>query len=326
MKLTFSIVITTHNCLDRLERAIESALAQSIPCEIILIDDGSSDGTEAYGRRLGKPVVYYRHRVRLGYGESLNVGVELAQGQWIKFLNDADRLEPTCLAQMKEAIEQCPKAALLSCQAIEIRPGDGMHRTPPFGNDRVVCIPQEDIHYQMLFEHLCFGCPAQVAVRRDAFLRAGGWSSLNGSGYEALESWTRMAQYGDAIFINQPLSYYRSDPSKADEDHLSPEQIETKLTVDRHIYQRLPANYRTQLADNPELQQFLKLHWSLVSLQNDIEPEPPTCSPAQSPPALFAWSRLARAIYKKIQGLERDRKQLQREPESLELEPIEQSK
>ena len=225
VKITFSIVITTYNSLNRLEGAIESALAQTIPCETILVDDGSNDGTEAYGRHLGKWVSYYRHRVRLGYGESLNVGVELARGNWIKFLNDSDRLEPTCLEQIKQAIERFPSSALVSNQALELRP-DEVERPQPDGNSDVVCIPQKEIRPWML----AIDDPARVTVRRDAFLRAGGWTSPTSSSNAAIDCWRRVAQYGDALSIDRSLS----------DDRLVPTH-----SLDRHLDDRFAQNDRT---------------------------------------------------------------------------------
>jgi len=46
--MKFTIVITTYNRLDFLKRAINSALEQTIKCEIIVVDDCSTDGTEEY--------------------------------------------------------------------------------------------------------------------------------------------------------------------------------------------------------------------------------------------------------------------------------------
>ncbi len=46
--MKFSVVITTYNRLDLLKRAINSALNQTIECEVIVVDDCSSDGTDEY--------------------------------------------------------------------------------------------------------------------------------------------------------------------------------------------------------------------------------------------------------------------------------------
>ncbi|HBK23544.1 MAG TPA: glycosyl transferase, partial [Planktothrix sp. UBA10369] len=48
--MKFSIVITTYNRIALLKRAIDSALKQTIPCEVVVADDASSDQTEDYVR------------------------------------------------------------------------------------------------------------------------------------------------------------------------------------------------------------------------------------------------------------------------------------
>jgi len=58
--MKFSIVITTHNRLSWLKRAIDSALAQTETCEVIVVDDGSSDGTDDYLRNLNGKVTFWR--------------------------------------------------------------------------------------------------------------------------------------------------------------------------------------------------------------------------------------------------------------------------
>ncbi len=61
--MKFSIVITTYNRLQLLKRSVESALQQTLSCEIIVVDDASSDGTQEYIKSLNKLVIYHRHSV-----------------------------------------------------------------------------------------------------------------------------------------------------------------------------------------------------------------------------------------------------------------------
>src|SRR5262245_50326509 len=63
MRCAMTIVIPTLNRLELAKRALASALAQTIPVEIILSDNGSSDGTDAYFRGMSIPAnVRYFHR------------------------------------------------------------------------------------------------------------------------------------------------------------------------------------------------------------------------------------------------------------------------
>ncbi len=49
--MKFSLVITTYNRLELLKRAIACGLNQTVPCEVVVADDASTDGTEEYVRR-----------------------------------------------------------------------------------------------------------------------------------------------------------------------------------------------------------------------------------------------------------------------------------
>ena len=71
----FTIIITTYNRLPFLKVAIKSALMQTVPCEIIVVDDGSSDGTEAYMKSLGNSIIYCRNVINRGHSAAVNRGV-----------------------------------------------------------------------------------------------------------------------------------------------------------------------------------------------------------------------------------------------------------
>ena len=89
--LSVSIVIPTHNRAHLIGRAIRSALAAVVPGdEIIVVDDGSSDGSGEVARRFGSRIRYERQE-RRGVSAARNHGVSLATGDLICFL-DADDL------------------------------------------------------------------------------------------------------------------------------------------------------------------------------------------------------------------------------------------
>ena len=116
----FSIVITTYNRLGFLERAIESALNQSQPCEVVVVDDCSSDGTADYLESLGDRIVYHRNSTNLGHSRSVNQGVALARGKWIKLIDDDDYLAFDCIENIAKAIKLYPDAVIASCQATQV--------------------------------------------------------------------------------------------------------------------------------------------------------------------------------------------------------------
>lgn len=84
-----SVVIPCFNAARYLPEAIESVLAQTHPGrEIILVDDGSTDGTPEVARRFGDRLTYHRQENR-GAAAARNRGMEMARGDLIAFL-DAD--------------------------------------------------------------------------------------------------------------------------------------------------------------------------------------------------------------------------------------------
>jgi len=100
----FSAVIPAYNREGTIARAIESVLAQEHSArEIIVVDDGSQDGTrvaiEAFGDK-----VRYVHQENAGPSVARNLGVEVAQEEWIAFLDSDDFWLPGHLERMAHAI------------------------------------------------------------------------------------------------------------------------------------------------------------------------------------------------------------------------------
>lgn len=86
-KPAVSIVIPCHNYGHYLAEAIESALAQTIPCEVIVVDDRSNDNSVAVAEKY--PVRVIKNKKNLGVAETRNIGIAAAQADYIIAL-DAD--------------------------------------------------------------------------------------------------------------------------------------------------------------------------------------------------------------------------------------------
>ncbi|KOP27064.1 glycosyl transferase [Hapalosiphon sp. MRB220] len=274
--MKFSVVITTYNRLNLLKRAINSALNQTIPTEVVVADDCSSDGTQEYVNSLIKKlshngdsrVIYHRNQVNSGHSATVNAGIGQASGEWIKFLDDDDYLAVNCLEEMARAIALQPQAAICSCIAIQVDEKEvELSRTPQLGPGLAFYVPQADIHYGMLLEILPFGTPVQVACRRDVLLQTGGWDFKFDANCDDIDSWIHVAKFGDAIFLNQSLAY-RTIWSGAYNHKFSPSRrLHTNLLIKEKIYALVDEMHHAHIPHLEDIKNYLKLHWSIVAIK-----------------------------------------------------------
>jgi glycosyltransferase involved in cell wall biosynthesis len=266
--MKFSIVITTYNRLTLLKRAVQSALSQSVACEIIIADDYSSDGTEDYARSLGDRVIYYRNPANLGHSATINAGIGIATGDWIKLVDDDDYLAPNCIEEIMRAIALRPEAIICSCQAIQVDETEHeIGRTRYAGPGKIFYVPQEDIHYGMLLEQVPFGTPVQVAFRRDAFLKSGGWDSTLDTNFDDIDSWIKIAQFGDALFVNQPLTYRTIWQGARNRQFPIERRLANNILIKERIYALVNYRYRNHIPKRKDIRNYLRLHWSIVALK-----------------------------------------------------------
>jgi glycosyltransferase involved in cell wall biosynthesis len=107
--LLVSVIIPTFNRAGYVIEAIESVLAQSYsPVEIIVVDDGSTDDTAGAISRLGAAVRYV-WQPNQGVSVARNVGITLAQGDLLAFLDSDDLWEPEKLTWQVVALMANPE-------------------------------------------------------------------------------------------------------------------------------------------------------------------------------------------------------------------------
>ena len=301
--VSFSIVITTYNRIALLKRAIRTALEQTVPCEVIVVDNASTDGTEDYVKSLSSKVVYVRNEKNTNHAGAVNAGVDAAKGSWIKLVDDDDYLAPNCIEVMKSAITLRPQAVICSCQAAQVDAEETeVSRTPKTGPGNIFYIPQPDIHYGMLLEVVPFGTPIQVAVRRDAFLSSGGWD-LSMTSCDDIDSWIRVAEHGDALFINQCLAYRMVWSGGYDQKISFHQRLATNLQMKERIYSRVSEVHKNELPPLSTINQYLHLHWAVVALK---QKQFSTSVDIGFPSALSisAWQLLQRAVRMRKQQID----------------------
>lgn len=104
---TVSVVIPTYNRAELLSRTITSVLDQSFQdFEVIVVDDGSIDETEAIvSEYTDDRIIYLPHEVNKGPSAARNTGVKAAEGELIAFLDSDDELKPTFLERSIETLQ-----------------------------------------------------------------------------------------------------------------------------------------------------------------------------------------------------------------------------
>jgi glycosyltransferase involved in cell wall biosynthesis len=121
--MKISVIIPTWNRAGYLERALDSVYEQSASAhEIIVVDDGSTDGTRELIRRKFADVRYL-HQENRGVSSARNTGILASGGDWIALLDSDDRWEPDKLERQQQALQAHPGAVLCHCNEIWIRNG-----------------------------------------------------------------------------------------------------------------------------------------------------------------------------------------------------------
>ena len=99
-----SIITATYNRAATLQRSIDSVLAQTLDdWELIVVDDGSTDGTaELLARQSDPRIRVFTHPVNLGVCAAKNTGFDHIRGEWFTTLDSDDEMTPDALKTMLE--------------------------------------------------------------------------------------------------------------------------------------------------------------------------------------------------------------------------------
>jgi glycosyltransferase involved in cell wall biosynthesis len=202
VKPDLTVVIPTRDRAALLRDSLRSVLAQrDVGLEVIVVDDGSTDGTPALltHQRDGR-VVVVRHDAARGVAAARNAGVERARGEWIAFLDDDDLWAPDkCRAQL-DALA-CGDAAAWSCTGTLVvdasRAIRGAFHAPA----------AEALHTHLLTYNIVPGGGSGV-VARTSTVRAVGAFDPSLRVLADWDLWIRLAQVGPLVAVDEPLLAY----------------------------------------------------------------------------------------------------------------------
>ena len=191
-----SVILPTYNRAWVLAEAVESVLTQDYPhLELIVVDDGSTDGTPALLATFGNRLRCIR-QANQGVSAARNTGIRAAQGELIALLDSDDTWLPGKLTAQVAFFEDHPQA--LICQTEEIWIRNGVRVNPGQRHRK---------QSGMLFERslaLCLISPSAVMLRR-SLLDDVGLFDTSLPACEDYDLWLRITRQYPVHLIDTPL-------------------------------------------------------------------------------------------------------------------------
>ncbi len=210
--VTVSVVIPVFNQERYLALAIDSVLAQTYrDLELIVVDDGSTDGTLEVIRGYGSRIRALR-KPNGGNASALNLGIQEASGEWIAWLSSDDLWEPNKLNRQMEAAQALPSTEFVFTDDVIID-SEGMVL-----ERRHFSLPSSKTMRLLKLARGCFIDGSSVLIHRNVFRRVGLFDEGDRltSDYDL---WLRVVKDCDMIHIPEPLVRYRVHGAQASKNH-----------------------------------------------------------------------------------------------------------
>ncbi len=224
-----SVIICCYNRADMLDRTLASVYAQIRPAdEILLYDDGSSDHTAEVAGRHGDRIRYVRSENQ-GIAKARTAACELAQGEFIAFLDDddlmpADRLQNlyNCLQEHPQAVFAVGEIAYIDQQDRVITPA----APAPARSARIYA----DGFEAVMWPHVPATVHTTLFRRRHG--EAVGWfdASFHQAG-EDKDFFARLGRLGPVAYIPQVVSLYRRGHQSLSQNHLKISSAQLRMAA-----------------------------------------------------------------------------------------------
>ncbi|MBS9525600.1 glycosyltransferase family 2 protein [Litoribacter alkaliphilus] len=197
----FSVIIPLYNKGPFIHRAIDSVLNQEFKeYEIIVVNDGSTDGGENLVKETYSQKVYLINQANSGVSAARNLGIHHAQFPWIAFLDADDYWHPKYLLLMAQAISENPEVGIFGAN---------------YDSFNLAESPKLKYflfkgYFKQAVRNTYFFTSATI-VKRIFFEKKPGFDPQFKLG-EDIDVWLRASLFfGDGIYVQNTLVYYGSE-------------------------------------------------------------------------------------------------------------------
>jgi glycosyltransferase involved in cell wall biosynthesis len=213
-----TVIIPSFNCERYIRQTLDSVLAQTHPdLEVLVIDDGSTDGTPAIIESYGEPVRLVL-RKNGGVCRARNAGITMARGDFICLLDHDDYWYPDKLARQVQALCERPDAgvAYSTFRPWVVDPATRVHPSPSTIDPSASGDGIDDDFSGWIYHHLlmdCYVLTSTAMFRREVFERCGGFDeSLPYS--EDWDLWLRISRVYPFVKLRTTTTLYRFHASQ----------------------------------------------------------------------------------------------------------------
>ena len=210
--MKFSVVIPLYNKAAYIESAIGSVLVQTVQdFEIIVVDDGSTDGGADIVAAIGDPRIRLFKQANAGVSSTRNRAISMARGQWVAFLDADDWLHPHYLQSLVIAQDLHAAADVAATQYVPLCDSTGVW--PPAWHVTEAPVASASIE---LIEDLPTKwmkgptfTTSSVCIRTARLLEMQPCFAVGESQAEDLDLWFRVAEKSPIVWVKRPLVAYR---------------------------------------------------------------------------------------------------------------------
>lgn len=267
-----SVLVPTYNREKLLKIALESLVRQtSRDFEVVVLDNASGDGTEgcveSFADRLPH-LRYIRWPVNVGPVANIADSLGFAEGRYIKYLMDDDRLEPDCIKIMTRCLDDYSEVALVTSKRTPIdangNPLPDILPTRRATAYDALLTGRELIEGVLSLRLNFIGEPSTVMFRKSLVKEPFGiFSGIPFRVNADIALWFQLLTRGKGIYLTKPLSSFRihsgQDQRQADSEIIgSLEWVELTREMRRQGYLQDESAYQNVLSLNiPHLQRLL---------------------------------------------------------------------